>query len=185
MSPIPRRTLALSPHPSTAGTVVEAIEVTVTREPHGFLTLAYTLRADPSALRIPSARPARRAEELWRHTCFEAFIAERAAGPYLELNFSPSGEWASYEFSAYRERAREAADTRRPAQVPSITLAMDGRTLSLETRTELTWLRGDAPGRLALAAVIEDTAGRLSYWALRHPPGKPDFHHPDGFASQI
>jgi len=36
--------------------------------------------------------------------------------------------------------------------------------------------------RLALSAVIEEERGRLSYWALRHPPGKPDFHHPDAFA---
>src|SRR3546814_10579152 len=35
---------------------------------------------------------------------------------------------------------------------------------------------------LALSAVIEETDGTKSYWALRHPPGKPDFHHPDCFA---
>jgi hypothetical protein len=36
-----------------------------------------------------------------------------------------------------------------------------------------------------LAAVIEDENGGLSYWALRHPPGKPDFHHPNAFAMTI
>ncbi len=35
---------------------------------------------------------------------------------------------------------------------------------------------------LALSAVIEQRDGGLSYWALRHAPGQPDFHHPDGFA---
>jgi hypothetical protein len=30
--------------------------------------------------------------------------------------------------------------------------------------------------------VIEETNGRKSYWALAHPPGKPDFHHSDCFA---
>jgi hypothetical protein len=38
---------------------------------------------------------------------------------------------------------------------------------------------------LGLAAVIEDLNGALSYWALKHPPGKPDFHHSDNFALQI
>jgi hypothetical protein len=28
-------------------------------------------------------------------------------------------------------------------------------------------------------------SGALSYWALRHPPGKPDFHHPAGFALEL
>jgi hypothetical protein len=39
--------------------------------------------------------------------------------------------------------------------------------------------------QLALAAVIEDGNGRLSYWALGHPQGKPDFHHPDGFTLEL
>ncbi len=39
-----------------------------------------------------------------------------------------------------------------------------------------------APLHLALSAVIEEKEGTKSYWALKHPPGKPDFHHPDCFA---
>jgi hypothetical protein len=39
--------------------------------------------------------------------------------------------------------------------------------------------------RLVLSAVLEDTDGVLSYWALQHPPGRPDFHHPDAFAVQL
>jgi hypothetical protein len=44
---------------------------------------------------------------------------------------------------------------------------------------------GDRPWRLALTAVIEHATGALSYWSLHHPPGPPDFHHPDGFALKI
>ena len=29
---------------------------------------------------------------------------------------------------------------------------------------------------------MKDVDGGISYWALAHPPGKPDFHHPDSFA---
>ena len=45
--------------------------------------------------------------------------------------------------------------------------------------------RRSSPAFIALAAVIEDENGRLSYWGLRHPPGKPDFHHPNGFALEV
>jgi hypothetical protein len=45
-------------------------------------------------------------------------------------------------------------------------------------------LREDAR-RLALSAVIEEVDGALSYWALRHAPGKPDFHHRDTFALSV
>ena len=41
------------------------------------------------------------------------------------------------------------------------------------------------PLRLGLSAVVEDVDGILSYWALRHPSGKPDFHHTDAFALQL
>ena len=43
----------------------------------------------------------------------------------------------------------------------------------------------EKPGRIALSAVIEEGNGALSYWALRHPAGKPDFHHPDAFAMEL
>jgi len=39
--------------------------------------------------------------------------------------------------------------------------------------------------RLAVSAVIEELDGRISYWALAHPPGKPDFHHADGFVVML
>jgi hypothetical protein len=41
------------------------------------------------------------------------------------------------------------------------------------------------PLRVALASVIEDGGGTLSYWALKHPPGKADFHHAHGFALEL
>lgn len=27
--------------------------------------------------------------------------------------------------------------------------------------------------------------GGRAYWALHHPPGQPDFHHPPGFALRL
>ena len=41
------------------------------------------------------------------------------------------------------------------------------------------------PLALSFTAVIEDTDGRLSYWALAHAPGKPDFHHAHAFALEL
>ena len=42
----------------------------------------------------------------------------------------------------------------------------------------------NAAWRVGLSAVVED-AGGVSYWALTHPAGKPDFHHPDCFALEL
>ena len=50
----------------------------------------------------------------------------------------------------------------------------------------------DAPGlsfssncRFAISAVIEEIGGTKSYWALAHPPGEPDFHHPTSYAATL
>ena len=39
--------------------------------------------------------------------------------------------------------------------------------------------------QLALAVVLEDLHGVISYWALNHPPGNPDFHNDAGFVLKL
>lgn len=86
---------------------MRGIEVRLWRERGGALALAltYALKGDLSCLRIPPPGPPRRAERLWLHTCFEAFISVKGDPAYREFNFAPSGEWAAYLFRRYREAA--------------------------------------------------------------------------------
>src|SRR5262245_54711727 len=65
---------ALTCHPATATTAVERIEVRASRAADGVFHLAFTLDGDLSRLRIPPPAPPRVAHDLWRHTCFEAFV---------------------------------------------------------------------------------------------------------------
>jgi len=64
----------------------------------------------------------------------------------------------------------------------------DGTRLELAAALDLAPLDPrlcEAPLRLGLAAVVEDTRGVLSYWALRHADGPPDFHDPAGFTLRL
>ena len=102
-------------------------------------------------------------------------------GPeYREFNFSPSGEWAVYDFRNYRKGGVLESEL-----APGIVVhkTMDRLELGAEICQGL--LPHGRPLRLGLSAIVEDAAGILSYWALRHPPGKPDFHHTDAFALQL
>ncbi len=133
--------------------------------------LRYAVFGDVGRVLWPEASEPERADELWRHTCFEVF-APTAEG-YREFNLSPSGAWASYSFDGYRSGMAPAHER---AQV-----------LGLETAEGWVTLEAlvEAPAgaaRMGLSAVIEDADGAISYWAFAHPPGKPDFHHPDSFA---
>jgi hypothetical protein len=67
---------------------------------------------------------------------------------------------------------------------PVIHANLGEETLTLDVTLDLSWLARSPAGvglTLGLAAVIEDRARVLTYWALKHPAEKPDFHHADGF----
>jgi hypothetical protein len=171
----------LIPHPATLARAVESIEVDVARPALGRLVLEYRLRGDPQGLRIapPRADPRRRGE-LWRTTCFEAF-ARTDGDAYAEFNLAPSGEWDAYRFASYRA-GMSRLDLAAPPRIEVERLG-DGLRLLVHLEFPAPGLADAAP--LGLCAVIEDQAGIKSYWALAHPPGQADFHHPDCFAAQL
>ena len=172
--------LALTCHPSTSAGAVHRIEARAERQAPDVLALSFVLTGDLVQLRIPQASTPRRGERLWEHTCFEAFVVMPGSAGYHELNLAPSGAWALHAFAAYRDGgpiADEGAD-------PHITVRHLGDRLALDAVVALARLApayATAPLRLALAAVVETEEGALSYWALHHPPGRPDFHHADAF----
>jgi len=168
-------TVTLTCHPSTHCPAVRRLAVRIAPLGSGTLRLTYSLQADLAGLRLPPrlAAPAR-TDELWRHTCFEAFARCAGADGYREFNLAPSLAWAAYGFSGYR-----AGMTALAQGAPALEVREQDDSLVLEA-TIATGCDG-APGRLALAAVLEARDGTLSYWALRHPAARPDFHHPEGF----
>ena len=176
--------VTLTCHPDTRCAAVQRIEVQVLAPERETLELRYVLEGDIARLSIPAEAAPRPADKLWQHTCLEAFVSAMHTEEYYEFNFSPSTEWAIYRFSAYRQGMTVVA----PARAPQISVQRDNAELRVATLIDLqplTAVRGSGDLRLALAAVVEDAQHRLSYWALAHPPGKPDFHHADGFALKL
>lgn len=175
---------ALTLHPDSRCIAVARIEVDVARPRPGDLELHYVVTGKISDLRMPPVTDPARQDELWRHTCFEAFLRAAPEDAYYEFNFAPSTAWAAYRFGGYRSGMSRAAKI----GAPGITVHGDGAGYELRASLALDRapdLPSDAPWRLGLAAVIEETDGRTSYWALTHPPGPPDFHHADGFAREL
>lgn len=181
----------LQPHPDTPCTAVRQLQVAVTCEGDGALRLRYTLAGDLDAVRVPAAAAPVATDGLWQHTCFELFVARPDDAGYREYNFSPSGQWAGYQFRDYRERnpdfmpPRPAMQLSRHSDQLTLDVQLPPGTLLAEARPDARPSAPAAAGHqllLGLTAVIETTDGRRSYWALRHPPGPPDFHHRDAFA---
>lgn len=166
--------LPLIPHPtsSSAGLTLEVEARRVRR----VLSLEYVLAGPVERVWQPEAAARVRTDELWRATCFEAFVRTEADG-YVEYNLSPSGAWAAYRFDGYRQGMRPF-DMAAPFIVTR-------RAPGLFVLTADVALPAGATGATGLTAVIQRMDGSVGYWALRHSSDKPDFHHPDTFALEI
>ena len=172
----------LRQHPGGPTTPIDGISADVTRNAAG-LRLRYRAAGDIGALAIPQPAHAARVDELWKRTCFEVFLRLGDGDGYCEVNLAPSSQWAAYAFRAYRERAEDPV-----LPAPDIRANADGAAFTLDADLDLSAVAGldsAAPWRIGLSAVIEDKAGERSYWALAHPPGKPDFHHPSAFVLHL
>jgi hypothetical protein len=169
---------------ATPGQSAQGIDARVLQNQCDSLVFQYVLRADMARVRVPAAAAPGRADELWKHTCFEAFISAAGVAGYYELNFSPSRQWAVYSFDGYRKGMSPVDVT----LAPRITVVQHDDRLELAAEVRLPDLglaRPDLGLKLALTAVVEDNSGTLSYWALKHAPVKPDFHHSDGFVLEL
>lgn len=165
----------LIPHPDFPPATVTRVEAEIEGTATGRLALRYHVFGAAPAL--PARAAPARCDGLWKTTCFELFL--RGEGPgYVEFNFSPSCEWAAYAFEAYRSGMRDL-----PVEVPPRIDGgeVGGTEYSLQTEIDLPWHADLA----SITAVIEETDGTRSFWALAHPPGKPDFHDPACFVLEL
>ena len=188
----------LVPHPDTPPKGVEQVGVQILGVDTESVMIEYFVRGTKTLV-LPKEEAPDRADGLWKTTCFEAFLKDETSDRYFELNFSPSSAWAAYSFDRYREGMADLPLRLAPEIVIFDPPAYWRRVLHDLMRR----LRGKIPApdyyflsaefdpprfsstQLSLTAVIEETDGTKSYWALRHPPGKPDFHHPDCFALEL
>jgi hypothetical protein len=143
------------------------------------LCFRYTVIGDISYLRIPEPSPPLRTARLWEATCFEAFLRAEGENAYLELNFSPSGQWAAYAFTHYRQGMANAS---LPA-APEIAVSRTPDRLDVQVAVSPSLDAG--PYLLNVAAILENSGGERSFWANGHPTGGPDFHHPSCFIQRL
>jgi hypothetical protein len=171
----------LIPHATDSGPLAAlGVAVQVARTPTGAV-LAFEIRGPIDDIAWPAAAAPARSDGLWRHTCFECFLARPGHNAYYEWNASPSGAWAVYRFGGYRERL---ADPDRVV-APALRVRRGADALGAELTVDLAGTsrlgRQDAL-ECAVAAVFEDRRGGRAHFALAHPGERADFHDRRGFA---
>lgn len=176
--------LTLLPHPATppSGPPFKVWASVEHADSFGFMATTniwFGIGAASDRFTLPPTAPEERADGLWETSCFEAFLKLEGKDGYREWNFSPSCQWAAYDFTNFRE-GMAAADIGAAPYIrleDNLTWWALGATIAVEAGPA--W-------RLGLSAVLEERDGTKSYWALAHPPGdKPDFHHADCFAARL
>ena len=167
----------LQPHPNFPAASPGRIEAEAERVGTDSLKLTYRMAGGLRHLRLPQGDRLRREHDLWRGTCFEAFLRSREDERYFEINLSPSLGWQVYGFERYRSGRFEPP-------VPHIRVTTRSTPWTYRLEAELGGLP-EGPWSLNLTAVVEQADGALSYWALAHPPGAPDFHHADCFTLDL
>lgn len=147
------------------------------------LHLDWWLEGPAGSLVLPllAARPERR-RELWEETCFEFFLASPERPDYWEFNLSPAGHWNVFRFDSYRAGMTEET------AFDALQFSVSNRPgiCEVSARIDITGLEiAAAPWLLAIATVVAEPGGRITYWALSHPGAEPDFHHLDAFLVRL
>lgn len=171
----------LRPHPDFPSPSI-SVSSKMSRIGSDVLKIEFVVIGAIAQLKVPERKVPERVDDLWQHTCFEAFIGLNDSPRYVEFNFSPSRDHAVYRFDGYRDGMQPAYDL--PA--PDIYCDSDGPDrLALDAWIDLRPLSILDSVGIGLSAVIEARDGTKSYWALAHAPGPPDFHRRDCFTTTL
>lgn len=173
------QTHELIAHPAHPPVAIRRVEARVIGRNAQWLRVRWRIDG-VGKLVVPKFGGKGRQDELWRTTCFEMFLRPKGSDSYCEFNFSPSERWAAYDFETYREGMAERAMPREPDCALRLGQAM--AIFDVAVPAAGVPYGGSA---MNLAAVIEEEGGQLSYWAIAHPEGKPDFHDPACFIGKL
>ncbi len=147
--------------------------------------LDYRIRGDIDRPRLPPQAASKFQDLLWSKPAWKRSSASPTATPTSNSTSRPRASGRCIDSKPIGKDVTSL----NPLPPPRVIVRRHGEELEADIDIHL----GAIPGltaaeikgrelRLAVSAVMQSDQGVISYWALAHPPGKPDFHHRDGFA---
>jgi hypothetical protein len=173
------QTYQLHSHPDFSPHAITRVEARIIGFDDRLVRIRWRVDGSGSLI-VPRYSGRGRQDELWRTTCFELFVKPEGGAEYVEINLSPSGRWAAYQFTDYRD----GMSNRPASQEPEVGLRQ-GSTFAIFDAAIPRDVLPPMPAAMAITAILEEEGGVKSYWAMAHPEAKPDFHDPACFAATL
>jgi len=147
------------------------IEVSFSLTPQHLL-LSFVLSGVSDNYLFDTKNHAKRADELWKATCFEAFIKNPNSKEYWELNIAPSGAWNFYYFSDYKKDMQEE----RRVLTPKVLFKQKRDEVYVNVEMNFTEKLFDGRGEFNLALILLNVEGKREFFTLNPKEGVADFH---------
>jgi len=141
------------------------------------LKLSFLLEGALVNYAFSSSQMPKRANELWKATCFELFLANSKKDEYYEFNISPSLAWNLYHLSTYRAEPKEVELLVEPV----IKITKENGCYRVDF--ELKGFALSSFDRVNLTAILLTKEGERTFWSLKKMQGSPDFHERGYFIS--
>ena len=124
---------------------------------------------------FPEKSKQKRADELWKATSFELFLANSKKEEYYELNFTPSLAWNFYYLSSYRTDVKEVKIISKP-QI-EVFSSDDKFKIVLELEVE-NLVEFDVCN---VACIVLNKNNERTFWSVNHLLEVADFHERRNF----
>ena len=144
---------------------------------HNKFKIEYEITADLSQYNFPKETKQQRANELWRDTCFELFIANNSSQEYYEINISSSTEWNTYHFESYKKEMQES----NKFSVPSIQNQQSNNRYSFSFEMNFQEDIFEKKLLINLAVILLDRDGVRQFYSINRREKLPNFHDRNGF----
>ena len=139
------------------------------------IRLSFVVEGDLDVYIFPSKSRPQRAQELWKLTCFELFLANENEEEYYELNFSPSLAWNFYFLESYRGEVKEMELLNSPT-IEAFEVNNEFKILfelSVENLQDFDYYN--------VACILLNKEHERTFWTIKHLKSQPDFHDKASF----
>ena len=142
------------------------------------IEISFSIKGVLAEYVFPPSKKIQRADEIWKATSFELFLANDAE-EYYELNFSSSLAWNFYVLSSYRVKPQELVFE----EEPHISYTYKNNEFNIVFNLESKAINFEKFRSYNLAAILLTEKKERTFWTINHLNDVPNFHNKESFKS--